>query len=167
MTIKSLSAAEFLKSKKFKAILYGFAAAALALLIFQAGVFVGYHKAEFSYRWGDNYSRTFGGPGKSLFPGMPVSEFPNANGVIGKIISINLPEIVVEGMNKIEKVVLTDDDTSVRRFREEISLSDLKVSDYMVAIGSPDENGRINARLIRLIPKPAEALNISTTTQIK
>lgn len=160
MEHKNSYIADFFKSKKFKALFYGFAIAVLALLIFQAGVFVGYHKAEFSYRWGDNYSKTFG-----LIPGMMQDGFQGANGTIGKIISINLPDIMLENNDKTEKNIITDDDTSVRRFRERISASDLKVGDLVVVIGSPDDKGQIRARLIRLIPPPAAAL--STTTQIQ
>ena len=47
----------FVESKKFNTLVYGFLVAVIALLIFQAGVFVGFHKASFSYRWGDNYQK--------------------------------------------------------------------------------------------------------------
>lgn len=167
--IKNTDMKDFLRSKQFKAMLYGFAATTIALLIFQAGIFVGYHKAEFSYRWGDNYSRTFGElrNGSQPLPGMTANRFPSANGIIGKIIGINLPNIIVEGRDNVERIIMTDDDTSVRSLREEINPSDLKINDDVVVIGSPDEKGQIQARLIRLMPSEQTAVNISTTTRTK
>ncbi len=105
---------------------------------------------------------TVHGPGGDhVAPSAPKKE----KSMLGKIISINLPDIMLENNDKTEKNILTDDDTSVRRFRERISVSDLKVGDLVVVIGSPDDKGQIQARLIRLIPTPAAAL--STTTQIQ
>ena len=53
---------DFSQSTRFKGALYGIGFTLIILLIFQAGIFIGYRKAAFSYRWGENHYQTFGGP---------------------------------------------------------------------------------------------------------
>lgn len=130
-------------SKLFTRILCIIGIVIVALLIFQTGVFVGYHKAAFSYRWGQEYYHTFGG-----------HRFPSSHGAIGKIIKVDLPTFIMEGPDKTEQVVLTTDTTIVRRFRDVIKPSDLKPDDYVVVIGSPNDKSQIEARFIRLVPAP-------------
>ena len=147
---------EFFQSALAKLILRGIAIIVAALLIFQAGVFVGFHKAGFSYRWGEDYYRTFGGQRK-IFKGPQrgePNEFPAVHGSAGKIIKITLPTIVIEDKDKIEKIIVIKDGTVIRRFRDEIKPTDLKVDDSVVVIGSPNDKSEIEARLIRLMPPP-------------
>jgi hypothetical protein len=126
-------------------------------LIFQAGVSVGFRKASFGRDWGENYGRNFGmmrdnrGPIKG---GMMVPEnFPNAHGSAGKIIKIELPTVIVQDKDGTEKVILIKDDTSIRSMKEDISKDKLKVDDFIVVIGSPNSQGQIEAKLIRLMPQ--------------
>lgn len=149
----------FFQSKLFRKILWGLGVAVVALTIFQAGIFVGYRKASFSYRFGDNFHRTFGAPerfgmmgqgGPFGFP--PRGEYTSGYGTTGAIVKINLPTIVVADVDKIEKVVTVTDKTIIRRFREDIKAGDLKVGDLILAIGSPNTSGQIDAKLIRIMP---------------
>ncbi|MBI3442287.1 MAG: hypothetical protein HY007_00760 [Candidatus Sungbacteria bacterium] len=149
---------KFFQSKLFTKIFAGIGIVIAALLIFQAGMFVGYRKAAFSYRWGQDYYHTFGGRRKNFLAGMDRGEFPSAHGTIGKIIKIDLPTFVIEGQDKTEQVVLTNDQTTVRRFRETIKPADLKPDDYVVVIGDPNDTSQIEARLIRLMPFPPAAM---------
>ena len=144
---------EFAQSRLFQRILMGISAVVLTLLIFQAGMFVGYRKAAFTYRFGDNYYRAFGnaGPGERFFASRG-GPFPGGliegHGVAGKIVSINLPTFVVTGPDDIEKVILIGDGTRIRRFDTTLSSSDLKVDDFTVILGSPNDNSQIEAKLI-------------------
>jgi hypothetical protein len=131
----------------------GLAILVLALLIFQAGIIVGYHKAAFSFRFGDNYYRGFERGGPRGFP----ADLPGGHGAIGKIVKINLPTITVIGPDNIEKIIVITDDTLVRHFRAEAKVTDLKVGDFIVTIGSPDDEGRVVAKLVRLMPPPPTA----------
>lgn len=167
--IKSMDMKNLLNSNRLRPALYILGAAAILLTVFQAGIFVGYRKAEFSYRWGDNYIRTFG-EDKNRYPslpGMPMNRFPSVNGITGKIITMNLPAIVVAGNDGVERVVMLDGGSSVRRLREEIGQSELKAGDTIVVIGSPDESGRIQAKLVRLIPATEESIKTDTAIRIK
>ena len=146
---------EFFQSKKFTKTLFGAGVAIAVLFVFQAGIFVGYKKASFSHRWGDNYHRTFGErKHKGVFyKGALQKDFSGAHGAIGKIISLDFPSFVIEDSDNTEKIALISGKTVIRRFRETINPADLKVDDFVVIIGSPDDQGRIEARLIRIMPR--------------
>ncbi len=122
----------------------------VSLLIFSAGVTVGFHKASFGRAWGDNYEHNFG-----MRPNHPMfgqDNFPNANGAIGKIIKITLPTIIVQDKDNTEKVVLIKDDTKIQKMMSIIKPSDLATDDFVVIIGSPNDQGQIEAKLIRIMP---------------
>lgn len=143
----------YIKSPAFKGVLAGILITIVALLIFQAGVTMGYRKATFDHRLGDNYFRAFDGrPGKFVvFRGdRAIAE----HGAAGKVVSIDLPTFVVAGPDGIEKVVLVQDDTVIRRFEEQIKPEDLKVDDFTVVLGEPNENSQVEAKLIRILPTP-------------
>ena len=89
--------------------------------------------------------------------GMPGVDLPEAHGAAGKIIKTELPTFVIEGTDKVEKVIRTDDDTSIRRFRESVAATDLKIGDFVIVIGTPNDAGEIEARLIRLMPPPPDS----------
>lgn len=137
------------QSKIFHGILIGLIIAIFVLLIFKAGELVGYRKAAFSYRLGDNYYRTFEG-GRSPMGDM----LPGGHGAAGKIISINLPTFVVDGPDGIEKTIVVNDRTAIRRFRDEIDADNLKIDDLVTILGEPDAEGRIVAKLVRIMPAP-------------
>jgi hypothetical protein len=159
----------FFQSKIFTKILYVVGILIIALIIFQAGMFVGFRKAEFSGKFGNNYRETFGGPrggfGIGMMQGFFGDEnFPSAHGAVGKIIKINLPTLVVIGPDNVEKVVLIKDDTQIVEFRQQIKPADLKLDDYIVVIGTPNNSSQIEAKLIRIMPAPNQMMQATTTT---
>ena len=156
---------EFTQSKLFQKILTLVGVFIVALIIFQAGVFMGYRKASFSYRFGDNYYRAFGDRGPKPFRGSMMGAFIESNGAVGKIISINLPTFVLLGRDNIEKVILIKNDTQIRYLDASATSSDLKVDDFVVAFGSPNENSEIEAKLVRVIPVPNNSPFFNTKTQ--
>lgn len=157
MTIKEFFQTKF-QSKPLNRVLCGIGIIIAILIIFQAGTFMGYHKAKFSYGLGDNYYRTFGGHrGEGMMGGFDGDrDFSNSHGVIGKIINIKLPTILLEDQSGIEKFVAVNDDTVARRFRENMPVTDLKVNDFVVVVGSPNDSAQIEAKIIRLIPAPPD-----------
>ena len=152
------------ESKKFRIIIAIIGGLVVALLIFQAGVYVGFRKASFSSGLGDNYYRAFAPHEGMMGPGLG-DGVPGGHGVVGKIVKIDLPTFIIESSDNIEKQVLVTDDTLVRHFKDSISSNDLKVGDFVVVIGSPDDNAQVEAKLIRLLPPPvASATSTATTT---
>ncbi len=125
------------------------------VLIFGLGIFVGGMKAKFSYRWAESYHKNFAGPREGFFGNWqlpPPSDFINSHGTFGQIIEIKENTLVIKGEDDVEKIVLIKDDTTINRFREIIKVTDLKVDDFVVVIGSPNEAGQIEAKLIRVLP---------------
>ncbi|MDD5050691.1 MAG: hypothetical protein PHV93_03040 [Candidatus Pacebacteria bacterium] len=149
------------ESKTARSIFFGICIAIVALLIFQAGIFVGLRKAEFSERLGENYYRAFG-PSRDRVMGFFREEIEGGHGASGKIVRIDLPTFVVAQADNTEKIVMIDKTTILRRFREEIKDTDLKVDDSVIVLGSPNEAGQIVAKFVRLIPEMATSSPTST-----
>jgi len=158
----------------------------VASTIFQAGILVGYHKAGFYKSMGDNYYKPFDDKGRGcskkggMMDGirdggkfmMQGASIPGGHGAVGKIVSINLPTIVVASPDNVEKTVSISDDTLIRQFRETISATDLKVGEYVVVIGDNSNadntsngvanSGVVKAKLIRLLPQPQNEQDTQT-----
>lgn len=139
---------EFIKSEQFK--IWGkiFIVAVLVIIIFAAGVLVGLEKARFSFNWGENYYRNFGGRGP-----VPLDHnFMNAHGLDGQILKIDNTTITIKGRDGLEKIIILNTDTSIKKDRSDLKQSDLKINDNIVVIGSPNSLGQINAKLVRVMP---------------
>lgn len=137
-----------------KWIIIGLAGFAIIVLIFGAGIKVGTLKAKYSYRWAENYHKNFAGPQGGFLGdfrrGFGDKDFINAHGAFGSIIKIDGSTLIIKGKNDVEKTVLVSDKTEINSRRETVKASDLKVDDQIVIIGSPNEQGQIEAKLIRL-----------------
>lgn len=150
------------QSKFFKGAIITLATLIVLLFVFQAGRFVGFRQAGFSYRMGDNYYRAFeGGPRGGLAlrslsggGGMMGGNLPGGHGAVGKVVKVSLPTIIISTPDNLEKTILFRVDTSIRRFRDNASSSDIKVGDMIVVIGEPNQDSVIEAKLVRLLPPP-------------
>lgn len=167
---------EVIKSRGFK-----IAAAFVGVLIlmlgsFATGIFVGLHKARFSYSWGENYERNFlgsrQGPGPGMMggrgpmmggflpnPGNMMRQFEgrgfrNAHGLAGSILSISGNNLVVKDRDNKENTVAVTDQTIIKRGQDTLKLADLKANDQVVLMGNPGDNGVLNATLIRVFNNP-------------
>lgn len=145
----------------FKWIIIGVLGFFIVFLAFSTGLFIGGAKARFTYSWAESYHKNFGGPKGGFLgnwqktPPMP-GEFMGAHGVFGQIIKIEESAVVIKSPSNEEKVVVFSEDTIINRFKEEIKINDLKVDDYIVIIGEPDDSGQIKAKFIRVMPSPKE-----------
>jgi len=133
----------------------------VALIVFWAGTAVGYRQAEFSYRWGSHYQDAFAGPGGPFAFRADPDALDAAHGASGTVIGINPPVIAVKRGSEAEKVVVIGPATAIRRLRSQATTTDIHVGDMVIAIGEPDQDGRIVATLIRILPPPPDA---STST---
>lgn len=148
---------KYFQSKGFLAITWIIATVIIVLVVFTVGMFIGYKKADFSYRWGENYHRNFAGPRGGFMinlGGFPGNDFIEAHGIFGQILKIDGSSLIVNDRGNTEKIVLIKDDTVINRQRENIKISDLKIDDYIVVIGNPNSEGQIEAKLIRIMPAP-------------
>jgi len=141
-----------LSADVLKWIIIGLLAVVIITFVLGIGIFVGERKAGFSYRWAEQYHRNFAGPQAGFFSdwrSFPRGDFIEGHGIFGEIIELNDSGFVIRGRDNVEKVVVTTENTIINRGRETIK-DELKVGDWVVIIGSPNEQGQIEARLIRL-----------------
>ncbi|MFH1392092.1 MAG: hypothetical protein ABIG90_00195 [bacterium] len=137
------------KQDILKWIIISLAGLVIIILIFGAGIFIGGIKAKFSYGWAENYHRNFAGPKTGFMsnwrkmPPMP-GDFIESHGAFGEIIEMQENSFVIKGRENIEKIILIKQDTVINK------KSDLAVGDQVVVIGSPNDNGQIEAKLIRV-----------------
>jgi len=126
----------------------------ILLLVFGTGMFIGAAKVKFSYRWAENYHRNFGGPGGGFMRDWrlppPVNEFIDGHGTFGDVIKIDNSELVIKGKDNIEKLVLIKDNTTITIGRQKAKKEDIKIGDSVMIIGSPNDAGQIEAKLIRI-----------------
>jgi hypothetical protein len=138
----------FLKSQKAKAVLIILAAIVILLLAFGFGIAVGYRRAIFASRYGENYSRNFeGDPFGAVMGGPPPM---NTHGVAGVVIDVSTSTISVKDMHGNEQSVAVPSDTSIREMDDMIVLSDIQPGDSVTVIGEPNDEGQVEARFIRV-----------------
>jgi len=136
----------------FKWIIIGLAGFVIIVLIFSAGMLIGEMKARFSYRWAESYHKNFAGPKTGFFGDwrklpLPPGDFISGHGAFGEIIEVKENEFVIKGRENVEKVIITSENTTITKGRATIK-NGLKVGDRVVIIGSPNEEGQIEAKLI-------------------
>jgi hypothetical protein len=157
---------EIIKSKKFKIAVAVVGVILIALVSFAAGIGVGFKKARFSYKFGENYERNFLGSHRGLggpmwsgglmvimrekFKDLEGRGFRNAHGIAGTIISITENNLVIKDKDNKENTVAVSDQTIIKSGRDDIKISDLKNDQPVVVMGNPGDNGVINADLIRV-----------------
>lgn len=145
---------KFFQSKGFKLSVLIICGLIIVLAAFWAGLFIGFRQARFSFAWGENYHRNFGGPGQMMPPDLNARNFIPPHGVFGKVIKIDGSTLVIKGSDGMEKLVIVNENTAIQEFRDQVQLNDLKVDDEIVVIGEPNDSGQIEAKLIRLLPAP-------------
>lgn len=144
---------KFIHHDILKWIILGLFIIAIIILVFGVGILVGERKAKFSYRWAEQYHKMFAGPRVGFFSNwrsFPRGGYIEAHGSFGEIIKIKENEFVIKGKENIEKVILITEKTIIKKAREVIKKEDLRVGNWVVIIGSPNEDGKIEAKMIRV-----------------
>jgi len=150
----------FLQSKLFKRIILGILVFLVILLVFKIGMVVGTRKADFSNRWSENYYNNFGGPRGGFLQQLDDRSLIDANGIFGQIIKIDSSTnsgqalVTIKSKDNIEKLVVVNEQTSIKRLRDNLKINDLKINDFVVIIGEPNNSGQIEAKFIRVMPPP-------------
>lgn len=140
------------KSKVVRDIIIVIGIIIVVLGILFVGMNIGERRARFAGQFGQNYERNFSGPRGGMMGGGYFGRMtPGGHGAIGNILSINLPQIIINGPDNLEKTILVSTSTTVRQFQQNIQSTDLKVGDSVVVIGNPNNNGQIEAQLIRIM----------------
>lgn len=126
----------------------------LLAVAFSGGVAVGERKARHFAGWAENYGRMFDGPLRSPPRGMPMFNapmLPGGYGVFGKVVSVSGQTVVVQGQDRVEQNVLITSSTEIRVGRDTGTVSDIRPDVDAAVFGAPNDQGQIEARLIRLM----------------
>ncbi len=148
---------EFFKSNHFNKLLIIIAAVLVLTFVFAAGVFVGQAKERFSNRWEKNYYGNIMGPDRRGMMDFDRRGF-NGHSGLGQIIKIEGGSLVVKDRGNVEKTILVGEQTSLIKGFESLKMSDLKIDDRIIVIGRPNDQGQIEAKLIRVMPAAGGAL---------
>jgi hypothetical protein len=150
---------ETMKSKGFKIAILVVGIFFIAFASFAGGVLVGFKKAKYSYKFGENYERNFMGPRpmgmeepgpRGAFPDFGRRDFRNAHGIAGTIISVADNKIIIKDRDGQENTISVSDKTLIKSGRDTISINDLKNDEQIVVMGRPGDDGTVNADLIRV-----------------
>jgi len=157
---------EFIKSKAVMWVLICLAGIVVLAGVFQLGVSIGERKSRHFNRWFENYGRNFGPPGimgrdwrrdmmNAPQPfGRPM--LPGGYGVFGKILSADGNRIVIQGQDNVEQSVLITTSTAIRIGNYEAKIGDLKADQNVSVFGRPNDQGQIEAKLIRIMDSRAK-----------
>ncbi len=142
---------EIFRSKKIKIILLILGGIAALFLVFGLGVAVGYERAIFSSRFGENYYRNFYGLSRGLLGSMSGPMPVNAHGGVGTVMDVSSSSLSIRDSANNERSIAIFPDTVIRENDMTITSDLLKVGERIAVIGAPDEQGQIRARFIRVL----------------
>ena len=144
---------DVMSSKNARLVAGTIGAVILSFLIFHAGVVFGTHR------------NPFGGPSDrpdmsrgfhpSFFPGdfeMPHGFIPNSHGAVGAITEITLPTFRMETREGTSQTISISTSTIIRNIDNSADTSALSVGNQVIVLGDTNSEGRIDAKLIRILP---------------
>lgn len=144
-----------MSSKGFHFVLWALGGVVILLLVFGAGVAVGYRSGLFSSRFGENYYHNFFGGGPGGVMGMPTPM--NQHGTIGSVISVGSSTIATKDPGGNEQSIVINEDTVIREGNETLTIAGIQDGDQVAVIGEPNDTGQIAARLIRVFDTSSSA----------
>jgi len=162
MEDKNLKSAAILKW-----VIVGLLSFAMLIFVFAFGVWVGSERAQFSFRWAENYHRNFGGPSEGFLGDFPGRGFMDGHGIFGSVLKIEDNVLIIKGQGNMEKSVITTSKTAVIRQDQDIEAGDIRVGDYVVIIGNPNGSGQIEASFIRIMPPPPVSKGFNAAEGLK
>ena len=149
----------FFKSKIFIGIVVGLAELIVLLLVFRAGMVIGFHKVSYNYKWGENYEHLFGGPGprgmgmmqpRGFVRDFNQDNFMPSHGVTGSVLKIDGNTLIIKALDNTETSLLISSSTAIQKDKTAIAVSAIHENDHVVAIGSPSTTGQIEVKFLRV-----------------
>ena len=154
-----------LGSKVVRTIIFALGGLIVLFLAFGLGVRVGESRAGFAQGFDAHYFQDFpgmllrGGGGQAgvTVPGgqIAIGAMPMpivVHGLAGTVIAVTPPTIAVQDWQKNEQSVLVATGTLIREFNNTIMIGNIVNGDQIAVIGSPNVDGQIVARFIRVFP---------------
>jgi hypothetical protein len=146
---------EFFTGARFNRIVIGLGGALAILVVFQAGLFIGYRKGLQSSNWETDIHRATDDPRSVFAPFIHDTDDASSHGAIGYIVSIHQPSFMIKGASQAERVVVIGPDTQIRNLHDIASTSDLVPGESVVVIGEPGTDSQLHATFIRILPDQA------------
>ena len=128
-----------------KKIIYVLGILLIILIIF------GYRRATYSFIWHENYNKDALQPVSFMAPFMHDEDDVNPDSAIGNIVSMHIPFLLIKGKYQSERTVIVGSTTSIRFADRIASTTDLTMNRQIIAIGTPDDKGQIQATFIRIL----------------
>lgn len=144
---------EMLKEKLPYIIATALVVLALFILIFKLGTIIGFKRASFACQWGENYKNNFAGEKRDFFlppPPMMMGKQPRPHGLFGTIIKYENSNLVIKDGNNEETVVLINNDTKIFNNDGTENQMQLSPESRVVVIGRPNNQGQVEAKIIRV-----------------
>ncbi len=149
----------FFESSTFTKLIVILSGLLAALVIFWLGTIVGFRQAEYSSRWTGHYAEVFGGMhspfGSGFGAGQGSDNLVSGNGASGTVLAVSLPTFAVKNSNEAEKVIVLGSNTVIRKLRSPATTTDIHAGDFVITVGTPDDQGRIAASFVRIMPQMA------------
>lgn len=154
-----------LGSKVVRTIIWALGGLIALFLAFGLGMRVGEGRVGFARGFGMHYFQDFPGmimqsgtgqvsitvPGGPIVSGaMPVPVV--IHGLAGTVIAVTPPTIAVQDGQNNEQSVLVATGTLIREYDSTITVNDIAAGDQVAVIGSPNADGQVIARFIRVFP---------------
>ena len=133
---------------------------AFVMGVFSVGIWVGQKRAEFSFRWTDSYHRNFGGPQGGFLDNFPNSNLIGGHGIFGVVIGIYTNNLIIKDQDSMERIVVISTETTTRNNVGDMNFFDIKINDRVVIIGSPNSEGQVEAKFIRVLPPVTSFIKI-------
>ena len=120
----------------------------IAVLFFHLGVITGFKKASFYHRYNQQFSTFYRSE-----PNGFNRPFPKEYGNVGVVIKRDGNIVTIADIDNSEKKVKISSSTIIRHFDKNISSEVLNDDEATIVIGEADENGIIQAKLIRVLDR--------------
>lgn len=130
-------------SKTLPAVLFALGGLILLSGSFALGVNIGERKSRHFDNWSRNYGRMMMNWRRDA---------PNPHGAFGKILSVSDSTLVIQDNNNVEQGVIMTSSTVIRIGRDHGSVTDLGPEINVAVFGRPNDQGQIEASLIRIFP---------------
>jgi hypothetical protein len=138
-------------SSKWLRIALAAAGALIVLLaVFWFGMVIGEKRADFRNNWGENYGKFFGEPRRGFFGELPGGGPGNPFGNAGTVLSVKDNVIVAKSSDNSEKTILVSSSTVIMERDGRSDIGEIRPGELVVAIGSPNGSGQIEAKFIRI-----------------
>lgn len=157
-----------LDSKKTRAILWIIGGFAVVLVVFGAGMVVGYRQGVFASHFGKDYLANFRGGVSMMADVLPGGPPPlNQYGMAGTVLGVDPSSSVisVEGPSGDEGWVVVNGGTMIREENRTISLRNVVPGNTIVVIGDPNGQGQVLARFIRIFTGSSSIPQMTTMVQ--